>query len=613
MNYRFNMKRIALFLSFVIMAAACTDLAESNGKLTIDETALTQQFATAGGVAEVTFTTDCDWNVRQYNTNHYSWASITPTSGKAGENTIYITALKNEGTDGREFAFLLNAGADSKEIKVVQKQKDALTVTENKFAFDAFGGQFEIEVVANIDFEYEISADWITVVPTKALESTKINFDVAMNKNISDDRAATVTVKSGDFNEVITVSQTKFVPEWTLSATEAWVACEGGSCEFTFESNQGFEVIAPAVDWVTMTEVDGVYHFEVAPSSQFDVRVAYVNLIGEIEGADSYVTIYQNGRANKLWSKNVVDYEGYDPTLKVRLAKYGDYILLANTNKVYALNPEDGSVVLKYDLPAPVQSFCTDDAGNIVVATDASYGGVMGIYTIADPSNPVPELLKEWNTGNYYGTDVGNLRIRGNIKEKAVMTALVSAGAGGAALMWEFENGECTTWYGVNVPYQVGTVAGGCVAPCGTTFEDGLFYVGYGGDYNLHYLGNPVLDNYENEWTCTYVTGSSWMENYNSISTAEYGGVEYAAILASCHFDYDAADPILLDVTEPASAKYVFKHAGDNDVVRDDAWTNTWWTGKGTYSDVLLMPTENALLVVYVDSNYGAIACVAIK
>lgn len=607
------MKRIALFLSVVLMAVACSDLSQTGGKLTIDEAALTQQFATAGGVVEVNFTTDCDWNVQQYNTNHYSWASITPTSGNAGENTIYITALKNENTDGREFAFLLNAGSDSKEIKVIQKQKDALTVTENSFAFDALGGQFEIEVVANIDYDYEVSADWITPVQTKGLESTKVLFDVAMNKNMNDDRTASVIVKSGELSETVTVNQTKFVPEWSLSATEAWIDTQGGSCDFTFDANQKFEVIAPDVDWVTMTEVDGSYHFEIAPSSQIDVRVAYVNLIGEVEGADSYVTIYQYGRAKKIWSKNLLDYEGYDPSLKVRLAKYGNYILLANTNKVYALNPVDGSVAIQYDMPASVQSLCTDDAGNIIVATDASYGGVMGIYTIADPSNPVPELLKEWDTANYYGTDVGNLRVKGNIKDKALMTALVSAGAGGAALMWEFENGECTTWYGVNVPYQVSTVANGCVAPCGTTFEEGLFYIGYGGDYNLHYLGNPVLDNYTNSWTCTYVTGSSWMENYNAISTAEFNGVEYAAILADCHFNYDAADAILLDVTDPYAAQYVFKHAGDNDVERDEAWANTWWTGMGTYSDILLIPTDDELLMVYVDSNYGAVACASFK
>ena len=119
------MKRIALFIGLAVMAAACQELSQDNGKITIEEAALTQQFATEGGVAEVKFTSTGDWDVRQYNTNHYTWASINPTSGSAGENTVYITVLKNETNDNREFAFLLNSGADSKEVKVSQKQKDA--------------------------------------------------------------------------------------------------------------------------------------------------------------------------------------------------------------------------------------------------------------------------------------------------------------------------------------------------------------------------------------------------------------------------------------------------------------------------------------------------------
>ena len=123
------MKRIFLFLCFAAMIISCQELNQTNGKIDIDEAALTQQFATEGGVVEVKFTTNADWNVQQYNTQHYSWASITPTSGSAGENTVYVTALKNEAYDGREFKFAINAAGASKEIVVSQKQKDALTIT----------------------------------------------------------------------------------------------------------------------------------------------------------------------------------------------------------------------------------------------------------------------------------------------------------------------------------------------------------------------------------------------------------------------------------------------------------------------------------------------------
>ncbi len=318
----------------------------------------------------------------------------------------------------------------------------------------------------------------------------------------------------------------------------------------------------------------------------------------------------------KLWTVNpVTDLEGYDASKKVRLAKYGDYILVANTTKVYALNPADGSVAVTYNMPegTTFQSFCVDDAGNIVVTTDCVYGETMGIYLIADPANPQPVLIKEWNTENYYGYDVGNLRIKGDVKGNAVMTVLVSSGAGGAVIMWEIENGECSTWYGVNPPYEVNAVACGCVAPLGTKFEDGLIYAGYGGDYNIKYLANPVLDNYENTWATSYVTGYSWMENMNCLATAEYEGKKYAAFTAGCHFDYDSADAILLDITDSAAAKLVYSYDGYGDVERDGEGANLDWTNLGNHSDILLVPTDDALLMVYVDTNYGAMSCIAVR
>ena len=142
---------------------------------------------------------------------------------------------------------------------------------------------------------------------------------------------------------------------------------------------------------------------------------------------------------------------------------------------------------------------------------------------------------------------------------------------------------------------------------------DGFFYIGYGGDYNLQYT-DAFGAGGGTSWAPTYVTGSTWMENYNCIATAEWNGNKYAAIVAGCHFNYDATDVILLNVNNPAAAEYVYTHHGDGDVAWDwAAGVNPSWTGAGTFSDVVLMPAGDTLLMIYVDSNYGALACVAIN
>jgi hypothetical protein len=46
---------------------------------------------------------------------------------------------------------------------------------------------------------------------------------------------------------------------------------------------------------------------------------------------------------------------------------------------------------------------------------------------------------------------------------------------------------------------------------------------------------------------------------------------------------------------------------------RDPAtWANLYWSGSGIYSDILLIPAEDALLMIGADSNYGTITCIAI-
>ena len=99
------------------------------------------------------------------------------------------------------------------------------------------------------------------------------------------------------------------------------------------------------------------------------------------------------------------------------------------------------------------------------------------------------------------------------------------------------------------------------------------------------------------------------MENYNCISTADWKGKKYAAIVKGCHFNYDATDVVLLDITNPAEAKDVYAIDCDGMVHRADDWSNLDWTDAGSYSDVLLVPTDDALLIYYVDANFNVIGC----
>ncbi len=598
------MKRTALFVCLASMVMACQELSQDNGKITIEEAALTQQFVTEGGVAEVKFTATSDWNVQQYNANHYSWASITPTSGGSGENTVYVTVLKNETNDHRDFSFLIKTGADSKEVKVFQKQKDALTVTDNKFEFDAFGGQFEIEVIANIDYEYEIAenaTDWITPVATKGLESTKVIFNVAMNKNITDDRQATVKIKSGNFEEVITVDQTKFVPEWSYSATEAWIGKDGGNCEFTFEANQEFEVIAPAVDWVTMTESNGTYHFEMKASTEYDTRVAYVNLIGDVPGADSYVVIYQTGHAELLWEKSILNTPAAHTNNMVNLSILNDeYLVLGNSSVITLMSPEDGSIITTID-GVSYHSLCTDDAGHVILGTFGDYGASEIYYATINGTDVQVNHLASYDGGIW--SRLSNYRAAGDVTKNGIVTALASVSQYWAA--WEITDG-------VVAPYKCGQIAPnagigtiwypgyGVVIPMGPKLSDGLAYCAYDGVYALQVCTDPA----NNTWKQVYKTFSTWAEGGSGVDVAEFNGRKYAAIQSTTFTEGADVGCYLVDITDLDNAKLVHQ-LNIWEISAIEAYTA--YDGGG---DCRLLVKDDAMYLYAVDGNYNIVTCV---
>ena len=614
------MKRIALFIAIAIAAIACNPEEQIVPEVTVHTDEATLVIPTEGGDVQIAFDANVEWTASLKEATAADWCTITPSSGAAGSTSLKVIALENTTNDNRVVTVVITAQTAKKEVKVTQLQKDALVLSgEKTFEVAADGGQVKFAVNHNIAVEAKADADWLVQAATRAMQTSEFTFDVAANTGAA--RTAKITVTAGDLKEELTVNQAAWAPVFEVApAEDQWIAVEGGSVSITVDANVEYTVTTDENDWLTVTNEGGVYTFTAAANEGFDYRSTgvYVTPKDEayVESAKAFY-VFQNGRAAKLWAKHPAeDYEGYDASQRVKLAKYGEYILLANTTKIYVLEPADGSVVNTIDVPAGMaaHNVLVDDAGNVLFGADALDGaGDVTLYYVADPFNPAPEQLISWNAGNYYCVGAGNIRVKGNVKDDAVITAVVTDGAGGACIAWEVVDGVISDWKWTNPPYTNWNVPSLCFAPIGSSMSDGFFYIGYGGDYNLYYTDSFVAGG-GTPWAVSYVTGSSWMENYNCIATAEWNGNKYAAVVAGCHFNYDAADVFLLNVNNPAAAEHVYTHHGDGDADWD--WTagvNPNWTGLGTYSDVLLVPTADALLMVYVDSNYGAMACVAIK
>ena len=565
---------------------------------------------------------------------------VEPNTGEARTGKITFTA------DPFEEVITVNQAAWVLEFNV--------DPAEDK-AFDADGGEHKITVASNVEYFVNMEEnDWLTM----SADDGEYTFTALPNNGLkARETQVRISPKSAKYvsaAKVIKMSQKGAGAKLIPSMSEARITCLEQSFEISVDANIEYTVsfkksvdgnyvdLDPEDNWLTHTVSGDVYTFSASANESWSER-SVIMLLTPVDAAYAdmvtAVPVYQYGHAFKMWSKRITTIEGYDPAQKVRLAFYGEKLLLANTTKIYVMDPVTGEVENTIHMPDGIlaHSLLVDDAGNLMIAADAA--GMDGekqqiavdtyLYYVADPANPTLDQVLTYNTGNFYCVDTGNFRVRGDINGNAVITATVSAGAGGAVLVWEIENGVCGEGFRTNAPYDAESVANACAAPLGSTLADGIFYIGYGGDRNLMYadefVRNPVKD--ENDafveatvWSTSYVTGTSWEDNYNCISITEWRESRYAAIIKGNHFDYFNSNMLLLDINDPSAATLVYEYTGEFDVERGDSpdkagegtWDNLWWTGKGKFSDIVLIPVDDALLMVGADSNYGTITCVAI-
>ena len=271
------MKKLLLYLFAIMAFVACTDSGDNENpnnskpnapEITLDTAAA--NFTTEGGSTIVTFTSSDAWTAEVINNRADGWCSISPASGSAGNARVTITTTVNDTTDDRTATVIIKSGTTQKTIAVSQKQKDALTVTSSKFEISADGGEVEIEVKANIDFNIEIeesAKSWITHRSTRAMKTSTLIMEVAENDD-AEKRKANITITSGNLMEKITIYQEGASPIIVLTQNEYIVPSVGETIAVEVTSNVDVAVELPAdVDWISENTTRGVstntYYFEI--------------------------------------------------------------------------------------------------------------------------------------------------------------------------------------------------------------------------------------------------------------------------------------------------------------------------------------------------------------
>jgi len=443
--------------------------------------------------------------------------------------------------------------------------------------------------------------EWLSITP-KSGEAGEavITFNATVNTT-KDNRVATleialegldpvlVTVTQLQKNAIDVIADATYSVPFTGQTLEVEV---GANVDYTYELTYNQE---DNVDWITETKAyaTDIITLAVAPQPAKGVtRSATLTVYSEL-GVVKVITITQNEWTPLLWSESLVDNgASYG---RVGVAAVGDKVYYTANGELWTVDEATGANATKVTLPEGFVAggVHADDAGNLMVSgPDAAWANSDMLLLYKVNADGTYTKLIEYNAANYYSTEMGNIRVKGDVTKNAVITAYICDG-GGHAIVWEVVDGVVNNPSYVDLPYGSWDASTGVVAPVGPEMTDGLYSIAYGGNYNMNYYDGSA-------WTEVWVSGSSWQENYNCIATAEVGDKKYLALTASSHFSYDMTELIVLDVTDHAAVTKVYS-------IQMQAHTQTTEfdsnSGHGlTFSDVALVGSVDGLAIYVVDS-----------
>lgn len=565
------MKRLFAILLCAGALLACTKTQPEASKLDVGATEiLTPSKAT---VAQFTIATDAAWKAEVSE----KWVVASKLSG-TGNDVVKLAVMANTDYSSREALITVKAGSMEKTVKLIQAQMDGIIVDQNNVTVPYTGGDFDFPIQANVSLEAVSDVEWMSLADTKALSEKVFTVNVELNAG-REARTGHITVTGEDLEQVITVTQGAFEPEFdlvdelgvglwgTLSAPK-----EGLEYTFTAVTNMEFEADAPDADWIHVTKEGNVVTVTI-DENPGAARSEYIYMgcsVGDEDYSDygAMITVKQKGQAQavELWKMDFY-WAIFPYGTRVSTAVAGDYFVLYSPGAVtpgyHLMNKADGTEASVQAPPVEnVTGITNDEAGNVIVTTGGNYPISTETWALI-PEEQIPlkvyvmsqvdflngdygDPIITYNDG-FYGYGLDNAQVNGNAKSNGLLTMTSGAAGGGtSSIAWEIKDGATTS---APTAHAVSPTAGGdcwdsfhqVSIGAGLDVNSGFYFAGYVGDYNLHFTQKLGT---EANWSVVYKTGYTWEGAVNTGDVFTYEGHRYLAILGMDYFafadwDYD--------------------------------------------------------------------------
>lgn len=234
-----------------------------------------------------------------------SWITPVQTKGLETHNLLFkVSSNSSYETRTGEIRISENEGGLSETVNVFQAPGDALILSKKETNISDLGGNIQVELKTNIDYDVLCPDKWIRKVNTKSIRTDKVTFFVEANNNHNNRKGVVIfRDKISYLADTLTIHQVQ-KDALILSEKEFNLSLKGGAITIEVQSNIPHTITIPndSKSWIFNLSAKSLtaytYSFSVSPNQTDDSRTGRIIVESENKVKSDTINIYQEGQGH---------------------------------------------------------------------------------------------------------------------------------------------------------------------------------------------------------------------------------------------------------------------------------------------------------------------------
>ena len=281
------------------------------------------------GMYNVQFYSSGEWSASLLNDRADSWCTVSPATGQEGVSVVTVSVVENGEFDDRNATLTVRTRNVEKSVQIIQKQKDVLVITSSVFELPVEGGDIEVGISSNVDYDYEIISvekDWIEETGTKSLTASAITFNVGRNSSLNS-RNAIIVFSDGSLCDSVMVFQHGEKPSIVLEGDTYQVKSEGETFKVDVVNNVDVEVRIDyplggdvwLVENRTKAFSTNTFYFQAYPNDRYDARCAQLIFCNRENNVADTLQVNQAGKSAIILSQDLYEVDSKGCVISVKM------------------------------------------------------------------------------------------------------------------------------------------------------------------------------------------------------------------------------------------------------------------------------------------------------